>query len=216
MEVDNAACMGLRMRSGVFSRWRRSIRDKINKYGPMIPPWQFLDVIKYDSELVYFLLLLLFLVSLASAAAARFASAASSPHEYVDDCASFLLKGASEKADYLGQIFKLAELYQNVSVPSAVGFGTPFLLSAQEKVVHLALRLWAVNRLLMKGWEIYGHERLGMKIVDRIESPLHGSVPAPRVLQNQLDHLLEYEIVETERCLLKRMQRLPTLLVQEL
>ena len=59
----------------------------------------------------------------------------------------------------------------------------------------------------MKGWEICGHERLGMKVVDRIESPLHGSVPAPRVLQNQLDHLLEYEIVETERHLLKNLQK---------
>ena len=59
----------------------------------------------------------------------------------------------------------------------------------------------------MKGWEICGHERLGMKIVDRIESPLHGSIPAPRVIQNQLDHLLEYEIMETERHLLKNLQK---------
>lgn len=59
----------------------------------------------------------------------------------------------------------------------------------------------------MKGWEICGHEGLEMKIVDRIESPLHRSVPAPRVLQNQLDHLLEYEIVETERHLLKNLQK---------
>jgi hypothetical protein len=60
----------------------------------------------------------------------------------------------------------------------------------------------------MKGWEVCGHERLGMKTVDRIESSLHGSVPAPHVLQNQLDHLLEYEIVETERHLLKNLQKI--------
>ncbi|KAL9027847.1 MAG: hypothetical protein Q9196_003692 [Gyalolechia fulgens] len=109
--------------------------------------------------------------------------------QYIDDCASFLLKGSCQKADYLGQIFQLAQLYR------------------KDPMIRLALRLWAANRLLMKGWEIYGQERLGMKIVDRIESPLHGSVPAPRVLQNQLDHLLEYEIVETERHLLKNLQK---------
>ena len=59
----------------------------------------------------------------------------------------------------------------------------------------------------MKGWEICGRERLGMKIVDRMESPLCGSIPAPRVLQNQLDHLLESEIMETEQNLLKDLQK---------
>jgi len=127
--------------------------------------------------------------------------------QYIDECASFLLRGASEKADYLGQIFRMAQLYRNVSFSPAAGFKIPFLLSAQETIIRLALRLWAANRLLMKGWEIYGHERLGMKIVDRIESPLHGSIPAPRVLQNQLDHLLESEIVKTERHLLKNLQK---------
>lgn len=59
----------------------------------------------------------------------------------------------------------------------------------------------------MKGWEIRGHERLGMDIVSRFESPLYGSVPVPRVLQNQLDHLLEAEIVKIERYLLKNLQK---------
>lgn len=59
----------------------------------------------------------------------------------------------------------------------------------------------------MKGWEICGHERLGMNIVDRIQSPLHGSIPVPRVLQNQLDHLLEAEIAKTEQYLLKNLQK---------
>lgn len=59
----------------------------------------------------------------------------------------------------------------------------------------------------MKGWEICGHERLGMDTVDRSESPLYGSIPVPRVLQNQLDHLLEAEIVKTEQDLLKTLQK---------
>ncbi len=128
--------------------------------------------------------------------------------QYIDECASFLLKGAAEKVDYLGQIFQMAQLHQRVSYLPAAEFKRPFSLSAQETTIRLALRLWAANRLLMKGWEICGHERLGMKTVDRMESPLYGSVPAPRVLQNQLDHLLESEIVETERRLLKNLQKL--------
>ncbi len=78
---------------------------------------------------------------------------------------------------------------------------------SQEPIIRLALRLWAANRLLMKGWEICGHEHLGMDIVGRLESPLYGSIPVPRVLQNQLDHLLEAEIVKTERYLLKNLQK---------
>jgi len=74
-------------------------------------------------------------------------------------------------------------------------------------MIRLALRLWAANRLLMKGWQICGHEYLGMDIVDNIESPLHGTIPVSRVLQNQLDHLLELEIVQTERLLLKNLQK---------
>jgi len=128
--------------------------------------------------------------------------------QYIDECASFLLKGAAEKVDYLGQIFQMAQLHQRVSYLPAAEFKRPFSLSAQETTIRLALRLWAANRLLMKGWEICGHERLGMKTVDRMESPLYGSVPAPRVLQNQLDYLLESEIVETERRLLKNLQKL--------
>lgn len=58
-----------------------------------------------------------------------------------------------------------------------------------------------------RGWKICSHERLRMKVVDRMESPLHGSIPASRVLQNQLDHLLESEIVETERHLLMNVQK---------
>lgn len=41
--------------------------------------------------------------------------------QYIDDCASFLVKGASEKVEYLGQMFQLAELYRNVSFSPAAG-----------------------------------------------------------------------------------------------
>jgi hypothetical protein len=59
----------------------------------------------------------------------------------------------------------------------------------------------------MKGWEIAGEETLGMRAVEDDESPLHGSIPAPRVLHNQLDGKLESYIVAKEKKLLKAMQR---------
>jgi hypothetical protein len=59
----------------------------------------------------------------------------------------------------------------------------------------------------MKGWQICGMETLGMHVVEEKNSPLHGTVPVPRVLQNQLDHLLECQIYETEYSLLGRLQK---------
>lgn len=69
--------------------------------------------------------------------------------------------------------------------------------------------MWAANRLLMKGWSITGgDELLGMSVVNEPASLLHDTIPAPKVLQNQLDHLLERQIFETESSLLKELQRL--------
>ena len=124
---------------------------------------------------------------------------------YIDEFSSFYLQKASEKPDYLGQIFRLAQLYPDVSFLRRIQ--DTIVNVSQEPIIRLALRLWATSRLLMKGWEICGHERLGMDIVGRLESPLYGSIPVPRVLQNQFDHLIEAEIVKTERYLLKNLQR---------
>lgn len=70
----------------------------------------------------------------------------------------------------------------------------------------LALKLWAANRLLMKGWEIGGHETLGMSRVADVGSYLFDTIPAPRVLQNQLDRNLELYIARTELTFLKALQ----------
>ena len=59
----------------------------------------------------------------------------------------------------------------------------------------------------MKGWQICGTETLDMHVVEEENSPLHGTVPVPRVLQNQLDHLLECYIYQTERHLLDRLEK---------
>lgn len=70
----------------------------------------------------------------------------------------------------------------------------------------LALRFWAANRLLMKGWEISGQQTLGMCNVTDVSSYLIDTIPAPRVLQNRLDLNLELYIAKTELQLLKALQ----------
>ena len=72
--------------------------------------------------------------------------------------------------------------------------------------MQMAMELWTATRLLMKGWEISGDDRLGMTLVKDMRSPLHGTVPAPRVLQNQLDSNLESYIMRRERDLLRAVQ----------
>ncbi len=59
----------------------------------------------------------------------------------------------------------------------------------------------------MKEWKICDYERLGINIVNWLESPLYESILVFRVLQNQLNHLLETKIVKIERCLLKNFQK---------
>jgi len=75
-----------------------------------------------------------------------------------------------------------------------------------DLLVGLALKLWAANRLLVKGWELYGPDTLGMnRVMDR-ECSLFNTVPAPRVLQNQLDRKLESYIALAEHQFLRELQ----------
>lgn len=59
----------------------------------------------------------------------------------------------------------------------------------------------------MKGWRLVASDISGMDMVMDAESPLFGTVPAPRVLQNQLDRNLESEIAKLETFLLEELQK---------
>lgn len=73
--------------------------------------------------------------------------------------------------------------------------------------MSLSLHIWYANCLLMKGWEIARTEVLGMSVVEDPNCPLYGTIPAPRVLQNQLDRAIESYIMLTEKQLLRAIQR---------
>jgi hypothetical protein len=59
----------------------------------------------------------------------------------------------------------------------------------------------------MKGWELTEFETLGMPQVTDDRSSLFSTIPAPRVLQNQLDQMLEQYVANLEVSCLKGLQK---------
>ncbi|GIZ48183.1 hypothetical protein CKM354_001125600 [Cercospora kikuchii] len=108
---------------------------------------------------------------------------------YVSECVKFYLNHLTEASDWLMSVFEVAK--RNID----------------DRSVQLALHLWAANRLLMKGWQISGPEHLGMERNNDTRCPLFGTIPAPRVLQNQLDHMLEEYIASIEQQVLKTLSK---------
>ena len=58
----------------------------------------------------------------------------------------------------------------------------------------------------MKGWQVCGLETLEMERVTDARSSLYGTIPAPRVVQNQLDRNLEEYVARVEIALVKQLQ----------
>ncbi|KAL2016052.1 hypothetical protein VTK56DRAFT_4318 [Thermocarpiscus australiensis] len=73
--------------------------------------------------------------------------------------------------------------------------------SQGSHLLNCALRLWAANWLLIKGWQADVGSR-----VKTLESPFYNTIPAPRVLQHQLDRILELYICKLELQLLQTLQ----------
>lgn len=124
---------------------------------------------------------------------------------YVSRYTLFYLSEIVNDGSWLGQDFAEAKRNVEVSVASEP-FVFEFNRSLQDPLMWLALRLWAANRLLMKGWEISGEQTLGMCNVTDVSSYLFDTILAPRVLQNQLDRNIELYIAKTELELLKALQ----------
>lgn len=68
-------------------------------------------------------------------------------------------------------------------------------------LVAMALRLWTANYLLMRGWETLD----GCTVSDTC-SPYYGKRPAPRVMQNQLDAIIEGYMATCETALLAKLE----------
>lgn len=59
----------------------------------------------------------------------------------------------------------------------------------------------------MKGWQAPENPLLGIIRVDNPGSPYHQTLPAPRVLQNQIDSRIEAHVARVELQLLKELQK---------
>ena len=55
-------------------------------------------------------------------------------------------------------------------------------------------------------WQFAGDESLGMAAVKERNSPWYGTKPVPRMIQNQLGHLLELNMIKLDREISKGIQ----------
>lgn len=68
--------------------------------------------------------------------------------------------------------------------------------------------MYTAIRLMRIGWKFSGDESLGMAVIEDQDSAWYGIKPVPRMIQNQLGHLLELNIIELDRKILKDVQTL--------
>jgi hypothetical protein len=79
--------------------------------------------------------------------------------------------------------------------------------------MSLPLKLFAVVRLLKKGWFIsesrtHPKEILGNSVLYAEKSPWHAKIPAPSTVQRQLDRMLELLAAKWEPVVYKGWQRI--------
>ena len=68
--------------------------------------------------------------------------------------------------------------------------------------------MYTTLRLISIGWRFFGNETLGMKMVTDESSAWYGMIPVPRMIQNQLGHLLELQLIELDRKVLSAIHKL--------
>lgn len=68
--------------------------------------------------------------------------------------------------------------------------------------------MYTTLRLMRIKWKFSGDESLGMATVEYRDSPWYGIKPIPRMIQNQLGHLLEMKLIDLDRKILKVVQDL--------
>ncbi|SCO54155.1 uncharacterized protein FFNC_15368 [Fusarium fujikuroi] len=94
-----------------------------------------------------------------------------------------------------------------VAMEQASSDGTPASLFIQlglgqqgsDPLIKHCLELLTALRLLRVGWQFSGEETLGMSRVYDEQSAFFGTIPVPRMIQNQLNHLLENIMERSEK-----------------
>lgn len=68
--------------------------------------------------------------------------------------------------------------------------------------------MYTTLRLMRIKWQFSGGENLGMAAIEDRDSVWYGIKPVPRMIQNQLSHLLELYMIDLDRKTLKGVQAL--------
>jgi len=68
--------------------------------------------------------------------------------------------------------------------------------------------MYTTLRLMRVKWKFSGDESLEMATVEDRDSAWYGIKPVPRMIQNQLGHLLEMKLIDLDRKILKVVQDL--------
>lgn len=68
--------------------------------------------------------------------------------------------------------------------------------------------MYTTLRLIKIKWKFSGDESLGMTAIEDRDSAWYGIKPVPRMVQNQLGHLLELNMIDLDRKILRAVQAL--------
>lgn len=75
-------------------------------------------------------------------------------------------------------------------------------------MVQQCLLLYTALKLLRLGWKFHGVDTLGMNPVTVPSSAWYGVIPVPRMVQNQLNHRLELQMMKLDEEIRKGLAKL--------
>jgi len=78
----------------------------------------------------------------------------------------------------------------------------------KHPLINDCLEMYTTLRLITIGCRFSGPETLGMAMVDDPASAWYGDIPVPRMVRNQVNHLLEFRMIELDRKITQALSRL--------
>ncbi|KAH8153801.1 uncharacterized protein LAJ45_01568 [Morchella importuna] len=113
--------------------------------------------------------------------------------KYIDDHTWYYVENSFQGNPILAEIFQSALKYSK---------------SEENFLLRDALQLWTATQLLIQGATLHpSSDSLGISPISSLTTPLAGQTPMPRVLANQLDHLIERRIWQLEKQILCELQK---------
>ncbi|KAF9729828.1 hypothetical protein PMIN01_11761 [Paraphaeosphaeria minitans] len=107
---------------------------------------------------------------------------------YIQQCKHFSLHEACRSRNPISFFFEATGPYTNV------------------EIIQQCIELYTTLRLLRRAWNFAGNETLGMDTIEQEGSAWRGIRPVPRMIQNQLGHLLELHMITLDKKILKGIQ----------